>query len=444
MSSLPAELESLICSFLSIADLKSARQVNKRWANVSGPFLFEELWITQATLQILEDVSCHEILSFYVKKIVINILPVPTIPPTAWENLTRLRSWHMSPEELACKFQRYKILYDEQQRFANSDLGVATMTRAVDKLPQLLCLEAQAMAPAKQRMRYFVPSPSSPGYLDDLAIYNFVEALWLVSLRQFRDARASMRDTLTGLFQTPSGRKIKQFSPGFIYSRSVTRPSQSMLGLALYEHLKALEVQIQFRDDVDKHMSGLQNTLSKTPCLEKLVLIIGHIKTDTHPDVLEGFRPSLPKLEHLELCGGHTTEHSLTSLLTQFTGSLRDLTIETVSLVDQLLGQHSTSWSQLLSIFVSEEWNLARVTLKDLSYLHHAKPTKKWLTTQCLHSFQDAISQRAALPESEAYDDDGCTNRPGRYYSRLIWPIVKPIYWEILKRVRSDQGEESN
>ena len=445
MSTLPAELESLVCGFLSIADLKAARQVNKRWAYISGPFLFEEIWITQATLQILEDVSCNETLRFYVKKIVLNVLPVPVIPPTAWEDLMGLRSWHMNPEELAFKFQRYKLLYDEQQRFASSDLGVATMRRAVDKLPQLLCLEGQAMAPAKQPMRYFVPSPSSPGYLDDLAIYNFVEALWLVSRRDFGDAKTSMRNTLTGLFQTPSGRKIKRFSPGFLYSRSVTRPSQSILGLALYEHLKALEVQIQFRDDIDKHMSGLQSTLSKTPCLEKLSLIIGHIRTHAHSDVLEGFRPSLPKLEHLEICGGHTTEHSLTSLLTQFTGSLRDLTIETVSLVDQLLGQHSTSWSQMLSIFVSEEWNLARIALKDLSYFHHAKHTKKWLTTQCLYSIQDAIFQRAALPESEAYDDDGCAHRPSsRYYSRLIYPIVKPIYWEILKRLRSEQGGESN
>ena len=152
----------------------------------------------------------------------------------------------MSPEELAFKFQRYKLLYDEQQRFANSDLGVATMRRAVDKLPQLLCLEGQAMAPAKQPMRYFVSSPSSPGYSDDLAIYNFVEALWLISRKDFRDARISMRKTLTGLFQSRSGQKIKQFNPGFLYSQFITRPSQSMVGLALYEHLKALEVQIMF------------------------------------------------------------------------------------------------------------------------------------------------------------------------------------------------------
>ena len=399
MSSLPAELESLVCGFLSIADLKSARQVNKRWAYIAGPFLFEQLWITQATLQILEDVSCHETLRFYVKKIILNVLPVPVIPPTAWEDLIRLRSWHMSPEELAFKFQRYKFLYDEQQRFANSDLGVATMRRAVDKFPQLLCLEGQAMAPAKQPMRYFVSSPSSPGYSDDLAIYNFVEALWLISRKDFRDARISMRKTLTGLFQSRSGQKIKQFNPGFLYSQLITRPSQSMVGLALYEHLKALEVQIMFRIDIDKQMSGLQNTLSKTPYLEKLVLIIGHARTLTCPDVLEGFRPSLSMLEHLEICGGHTTGYSLTSLLTQFTSSLRDLTIENVSLVDQPLGQHSISWSQMLSMFLSEEWNLPRITLKDLSYFYRAIRTRKWLTTQCLLSIQDAISQRATVPE---------------------------------------------
>ena len=446
MSSLPAELESSICGFLSITDLKSARQVNKRWEYIANPFLFEELWITQATFQILEDVSCHETLRFYVKKIVLNVLPVPVIPPTAWEDLIRLRSWHMSPEELALKFQRYKLLYDEQQRFASSDLGVATMRRAVDKLPQLLCLEGQAMAPAKQPMRYFVPSPSSPGYLDDLAIYHFVEALWLISRRDFRDAKTSMRKTLTGLFQSRSGRKIKQFSPGFLYSQFITMPSQPMLGLGLYEHLKALEVQIMFRIDIAMQMSGLQNTLSKTPYLEKLVLIMGHGRTCTCPDVLEGFRPSLPKLEHLEIWGGPTTGYTLISLLTQFTGSLRDLTIGNVSLVDQPLGQHSISWSQLLSIFVSEEWNLSRITLKDLSYFYRAIRTRKWLTTQCLLSIQDAISQRAALPEIEAYDDDGCAHKHSiRYYSHPpSYPIVKPIYWEILKRLRSEQRKERN
>ena len=193
-------------------------------------------------------------------------------------------------------------------------------------------------------------------------------------------------------------------------------------------------------------MSGLQNTLSKTPYLEKLVLIIGHARTLTCPDVLEGFRRSLSKLEHLEICGGHTTEYSLTSLLTQFTSSLRDLTIENVSLVDQPLGQHSISWSQMLSMFLSEEWNLPRITLKDLSYFYRAIRTRKWLITQCLLSIQDAISQRATVPENKAYDDDGCAhNHSIRYYSDPpYYPTVKPIYWEILKRLRSEQRKERN
>ena len=135
MSSLPAELESLVCSFLSIVDLKAARQVNKRWAHISGPFLFEELWITQPTLQKLQDVSCHETLRNHVKKIVLHILPVPVLPPWAWKVDKRLKFLRKHPEELAIKLPRYKFLYDEQQRFAGSDLGVATMRRAVDKLP---------------------------------------------------------------------------------------------------------------------------------------------------------------------------------------------------------------------------------------------------------------------------------------------------------------------
>ncbi len=404
MSGLPVELGSLVCSFLSIADLKTARQVNKKWAYVSGPFLFEELWIAQATFQNLEDISCHGALRFYIKKIVLIIPSVPRIPPTAWKDESRLKLLHMSPSELASNFQRYKFLYHEQQRFAGSDLGVATMRRAVDKLPQLLCLEGRTTPLAALGVQYFAPLPYYSGYMGDIAVFNFVRGP--VSLKERGDAAKFMRETLTGLFQARSSRKIKQFSPGFLSWQFITMPSQSMLGLALFEHLKALEVRVQYSNDVDEQMSGLQNTLSKTPCLERLVLKIGPIRTRNRSDVLEGFRPSLPKLEHFELCGGHTIEHSLTSLLTQFIGSLRYLRLDMVSLVDQPLVQHSTSWSQMLSIFVSEEWDLARVILRDLSYFHPDKWSKTWLTNECLFAIQDTISHGSALPKNESYDDD--------------------------------------
>ena len=441
MSSLPAELANLVCSFLSIADLKRARQINKRWAYISGPFLFEELWIAQPTLQKLEDVSCHETLRFHVKKIVLYILPVPVLPPKAWIVERRLKFLRKSPEELASKFPRYKFLYDEQQRFAGSDLGVAAMRRAVDKLPQLLYLEARAMPPPEQRKQYFLPLLGSPGYLDDLAIYRYVQRL--ISIRDVKDAINFMGNTLRGLFQTRSGRKIKHFSSGILYSQSITKPSQSMLGLALPEHLKALEVHIRFFDYVDEHMSGLQNALSKTLCLERLVLDIGPLRTRARCDFLEGFHPSLPKLERLEICGGHTTEDSLTSLLTQFIGSLRSLRLDMISLIDQPLGQKSTSWSQMLSIFLSEEGGLARITLTDLSYFHPDKWSKTWLTARCLLSIQDAISHKAALPENEAYDDENCAHRQGSaYYSGPIHPNVLPVCWETLQRLRSEMRRD--
>ena len=367
MSSLPAELESLVCSFLSIADLKSARQVNKRWAYISGPFLFEELWIAQPTFQKLEDVSCHETIRFHVKKIVLHTLPVPALPTAAWKAERRLKFLPKSPEGLASKFPRYKLLYDEQQRFASSDLGVATLTRAVDKLPQLLGLEARAMPPPKQWMQLFLPPLGSPRNLDDLAFYRYLQRS--ISIRDVKDVMKFMSNALRGLFQTRSGLKIKHFSPGILYSESITKPSQATPGLALSENLKALEVHVRFFDTVDKHMSGLQDTLSKTLYLERLVLDIGPLTFYTRCDFLEGFRPSLPKLEHLEICGGHTTEYSLISLLTQYIGSLRSLRLDMVSLIDQSTGGQSTSWLHMLSIFLSEEWNLTKVTLIDLSIL---------------------------------------------------------------------------
>ena len=163
MSSLPAELESLVCSFLSIADLKTARQVNKRWAHITGPFLFEELWIAQPTLQNLEDVSCHDTLRFYVKKIVLLELPVPVIIPTAWTAERRLEFSRMSPEELAFKFPLYKIRYDAEQYFVDSGFGVAIdiVRRAVDKLPQLHGLESRPIQKSPQPHTPFQNRPSS-------------------------------------------------------------------------------------------------------------------------------------------------------------------------------------------------------------------------------------------------------------------------------------------
>ena len=439
MTSLPAELESLVCSFLSIADLKAARQVNKRWAHISASFLFEELWITQPTLQKLEDISCHKTLRFHVKMIVIHILPVPIIPQWAWKVKDQLNFMRKNPEKLAVKFPRYKFLYDEQQRFASSDVGVTTMRRAVDKLPQLLCLEGRAMPPPEQRRQYFLPPLGSPGYWDDHEIYKYVQKL--NSIGDVKDAEKYIGDTLRGLFQTRSGLKIKHFIPGFLYSQSITKPNQLMPGIALPEHLQALEVHVRFCDWVNEHMSGLQNTLSKTRCLKRLLLDVGPRRTYDNSDILEGFRPSLPKLEHLAICGGHTTEYSLTALLTQIIGNLRSLRLDMVSLVDPPPGQQSTSWSQVLSIFLSEEGRLARITLTDLSYFHPDDWSKTWLTAQCLLSIRDAISYKAALPENEAYDDKNCAQRQGdKYVSGPLQPLT--ICWEMLQQSRSDLAKE--
>ena len=263
------------------------------------------------------------------------------------------------------------------------------------------------MPPTAQRMQCFVPPSGSPGYLDDLAILNLVQEK--VEFEYFNDVMVSMKNTLIGLFQTPSGRKIKHFIQGFDSWPFITSPCP--LRLALFEHLNALEVRIPFDKYVDEHMSGLQDTLSRTPRLEKLVLVIGPTRARTYSDVLEGFRPSLPKLEHFEIRGGSTTEYSLISLFTQFIGSLRSLRLDSVSLIDQPLGQQITPSSQMLSIFLSEEWGLARVTLTDLSYFHRDKRSRIWLIAQYLLSIQDAISYKAALPENEAYDGDGQVHR---------------------------------
>ena len=440
---LPAELESSVFSFLSIADLKSARQVNKRWAYISTPFLFEELWITQATLQILENVSCHETLRYYVKTIVIYILPVPVITPTAWKDSTHLRSLHMSPEALAFKFQQCKFLYDEQQRFASSDLGIATMSEAVDKLPQLVCLETLGLPPPAQRMQYFLPPLGSREFSNDLQIYKYVQGS--ISIEDVRDAIKLMDNTLIGFFETRSAQKIKHFSPGTIHSPSITRPTQSLRRLALPEYLQAMEVHIPFFGTIDEHMSGLHDALSKTLYLEKLVLGIGPRRSHACRDSLKAFRPSLPKLEHLEICGGHTTEHSLTSLLTQYTGSLRNLRLDMVSFIDQPPGQRPTSWLQMLLVFLSEEGSLARVTLTDLSYSRLNSWNNTWMTPQCLLSIQSTVSHKAALLNNEAYEDNRCAHRQSSItYSDPIYEYVLPSCWGILRQLRRELRDETN
>ena len=313
------------------------------------------------------------------------------------------------------------------------------MRRAVDKLPQLLSLETRSMTPPGQRMHYFLPPLGSPGYSDDLAIYRYVQRL--TSIGDVKDAMKFMNNTLIGFFRRQSRLKIKHFSPGILYSHLIAKPSQATPGLALPEHLKALVVHIRFYDTVDEHMSGLQNTLSKTLCLERLVLNIGPHKTHPHCDFLEGFRPSLPKLEHLEIRGGHTTEYSLTSLLTQYIGSLRNLRLDMVSLIGQGPGQQSTSWLQMMSKFLSKDWNLVKFTLKDLSYFYPDGLSKTWLTAQFLLSVQDTISHKAALPNNEVYDDDDCAYRQSsKYYSGPNHAYVKPLCWELLGRLRRELG----
>ena len=179
--------------------------------------------------------------------------------------MDQLKFLRKSPEKLAVKFPRYKFLYDEQQRFASSDVGVATMERAVDKLPQLLCLEGRAMPPPEQRRQYFLPPLGSPGYWDDHEVYRYIQKL--ISIGDVKDAVKFMGNTLRGLCQTRSALKIKHTIPGILCSQSITRPNEFMPELALPKRLQALEVQIRFCDWVSEHMSGLQNALSKMLCL---------------------------------------------------------------------------------------------------------------------------------------------------------------------------------
>ena len=176
---------------------------------------------------------------------------------------------------------------------------------------------------------------------------------------------------------------------------------------------------------------------------KRLVLKIGPRRTHAHGDLLEGFSPSLPKLEHLAICGGHTTEYSLSFLLTQLIGNLNSLRLDMVSLIDPPPGQQSASWSQMLSIFLSEKGHLARITLTDLSYFYPDDWSKKWLTAQCLLPMQDAISHKAALPEKEAYDDKNCAHRQGeKYDSSPTYPMLHTICWETLQQSRSELQTE--
>ena len=446
MWNLPVELEISVCGYLSIADLKSVRQVNKRWAYISAPFLFEELCITQATLQILENVSCHETIRHFVKTIVIYILPVPVTTPTAWKDSTHLRSLHMSPEALALKFQQCEFLYDEQQRFASSDLGIATMIEAVDKLPQLVCLETPGLPPPAQRMQYFLPllgCRDCREFFNDLQIYRYVQRS--ISIEDVRDAMKLMDNTLTGFFQTRSSQKIKHFSPGFIHSPSISRPTQSLRRRNLPEYLQALEVHVPFYGTIDEHMLGLHDALSKTLCREKLVLGIGPRRSHACGDTLKLFRPSLPKLEHLEIYGGHATAHSLTSLLTRYIGSLRSLRLDMVSFIDQPPGQRPNSWLQMLLVFLSEKGSLARVTLTDLSY----SPLNSWhytrMTPQSLLSIQSTVSHKAALLKNEAYEDNRCAHRQTSItYSDPMSELFLPSCWGLLRQLRRELRDETN
>ena len=163
-------------------------------------------------------------------------------------------------------------------------------------------------------------------------------------------------------------------------------------------------------------MERLGNSSWEVMNLEKLTLHCQRRRQrhdGTNTDLLQNFRPNLPKLRHFELYDAYTTESFLITLLTSFRGTLKGLRLEMLSLVQSDTEFPASTyvpaglWSSVLTIFKSESWNLDKIHLKKLSY--NGRTVRKLLMDEYLISVKNAILHGVAYPQKE-FSIDYCSS----------------------------------
>ncbi|KAL8780435.1 MAG: hypothetical protein Q9213_006468 [Squamulea squamosa] len=133
ITSVPQEIKSKIISFLEprIQDLKSARLVCHQWANTASQFLFEELWITPATLSRLRDKRSLQTISPHVKHVYVQTDLLPDTPFRVWRDSNRSRpaKSRWTKGDLRARYNHYYHYSNlEKLLFVNTGANVTSTT----------------------------------------------------------------------------------------------------------------------------------------------------------------------------------------------------------------------------------------------------------------------------------------------------------------------------
>ncbi len=409
MNALPIELKQHICGFLHDEDLPSVRAVNSTWSHVAACRLFREITITPLSLERLRLIAQHELIATCVKCIILHVDLLPLVLPEMWhEGLIRSQFTH-TPEEEAFAFRRYVLAYRVQQCLRENDykLNREIMDLSIPMLRKLLSLKLVVQSEASGSDQSNNSSRQNQQWFkvwDDLTCYalDIREAF-----RPETDTFRQMTDLLKILAN--SDVHIQRFSlrtrgwQRILLSRQeppcggLTALKTLFLDTSIfYNHLHSTA-------DLHCNVKALGMLLEGAQNLQTLKLHENPCQR-LRTDVLQCFRPSLPKLSWLSLYGITASEQDLVDFLLAFRATLAILHLGQVSLADGNTGQLMGSWDQVFHIVSGEFPCLKKVRLRSLHYResgpHRRRRSRGTLEWTYLESVEHAISKGTEIPLS--------------------------------------------
>ncbi len=409
MNALPIELKQHICGFLHDEDLPSVRAVNSTWSHVAACRLFREITITPLSLERLRLIAQHELIATCVKRIILHVDLLPLVLPEMWhEGLIRSQFTH-TPKEEAFAFRRYVLAYRVQQRLRENDykLNREIMDLSIPMLRKLLSLKLVVQSEANGSNQSNNSSRQNQQWFkvwDDLTCY-------ALDIREaFRPETDTFRQ-MTNLLKTLANsdvhiQRLSLRSRGWqriLLSRQEP-PCGGLTALktlfldtsVFYNHLHSTADAHCNVTALGKLLEGAQNLqtlkLHENPCQRPQI------------DILQYFRPSLPKLSWLNLYGIAASEQDLIDFLLAFRATLAILYLGQVSLAGGNTGQLMGSWHQVFRRVSGEFLYLNKIRLRSLHYLESGP--QRWrrsrvkLESAYLKSIEHAILKGTDIPQS--------------------------------------------
>ena len=403
MKHLPVELKQHICSVLDYEDLKSIRLVNKECAHVAVLYLFRRISVTPICLERLRLIAQHKVFATCIKEVDFYADLLPSIPPEIWhERLVRgSRPW--TTEEESFRFQNYVLVYHEQQRLRenNHKLSREIIDWSIPKLRGLQWIrvftgENSCLRNEKDNKRF--PNQQWSKAWNDLRIHALDNGGALLRGTEISTQLTNLLNALATSDVHIRKLSIWNVSVSIWQSGLQHRPEAHCAALRTLKTL-FLENSKEFSSTADVKTLGM--LLERAQSLQTLKLHWNGNKF-SQTDILQCFRPSLPRLSRLSLFDIRTTEKNLIETLQGYRATLTKLELVHISLTDRNTGPPFCSWHHFFRDMPEILPHLRKIHLRLLQYKipRRGRWSRSQLESPYLEAVEHAIMNGTEMPQS--------------------------------------------